>query len=146
MNKWSILSVIVMLMVGVLSFFLGTRYGQETCQPEIIIVPDIQFVDRYIPQPELRWFESEGELDLWLKKNTALLVITFDSGQPVAFSKQDYAEDIMLKALRDGYLLPMERGVFEGEEQVWNSTIVGDRVYLVNPRTGEKTYLYDRGP
>lgn len=93
---------------------------------------------------ELREFTSLQELEDWLEqdKTDATLYFTgeMDLSNPhskYGYDCDDFAYCLQKSALAQGYLMSTEIIVKNGEQHMINSTIIGNKIYFIEPRTDE---------
>jgi len=81
----------------------------------------------------LKQFASLEELELWLANND------IDSREYIetTYDCDDFAHDLMIAALEDGYLISTELWSFH----MLNSTIIGNDVYTIEPQTDEIQFV-----
>jgi hypothetical protein len=81
-----------------------------------------------------REFASFDELKAWLAQDdTDSTIYIFGSGCLSNYGSDDYALALARNALRDGYLVSLQ--VEDGH--VLNSTIIGDKIYFIEPQSDE---------
>jgi hypothetical protein len=81
-----------------------------------------------------REFASFDELKAWLAQdNTDKTIYIFGNGCLSNYNSDDYALALARNALRDGYLVSLQ--VEDGH--VLNSTIIGDKIYFIEPQSDE---------
>jgi len=85
-----------------------------------------------------REFESLDELKAWLAKDdTDKTIYIFGSGCLGAYDCDDYAVALVYNAFLDGYSISLQ---VEGNHML-NSTIIGDRIYFIEPQN-DKVWLW----
>ena len=103
-------------------------------------------------QTDLRWFENYEELQSWCDNNTLPIILIANADGVIDlvnpgkswYDCEDYAEELMRRAARDGYLLPM-CPVMNGrvflthvsdyyEPHVGNWTRIGNEAYYIEPQ------------
>ena len=81
-----------------------------------------------------REFESLAELKAWLAEDdTDCTIYIFGSGCLAAYDCDDYATALVQNAFSDGYLVSTQ---VVGNHMM-NSTIIGNKVYFIEPQTDE---------
>jgi hypothetical protein len=89
-----------------------------------------------------REFESLDALKAWLAKdNTDKAVYIFGSGCLTGYDCNDYAVALVRNALLDGYLISFQ---VQGNHML-NSTIIGNKIYFIEPQTDEVWFYGYRG-
>jgi len=87
----------------------------------------LEEADYWEDKAHLRQFTSVEELKAWLAVND------IDKREYVEFTYDcdDFAQDLMIAALEDGYLVSTELWSFH----MLNSTIIGNEIYTIEPMT-----------
>lgn len=150
----------------------GVHYGQETFQPQVVTeyvtLPPVKVevpveVIKEVPR-ELREFESLDELKGWLETDETdkhrLMRLVIEPGMSGTFNIGDCCEDYAMRlqesALDDGYIMSVstiwwneynalftQKQCHYGEKHALNLTIIGNRVWYIEPQNDEIQFAGD---
>lgn len=91
----------------------------------------------WLENSNYRWFNSVDELEAWVTSNRVIIADGVSDCD-------DYAERLMILALKDGYLLPVvpvykgkvlgDRVLKSSEPHVGNWAWIGNRFYYIEPQ------------
>lgn len=150
----------------------GVHYGQETFQPQVVTeyvtLPPVEVkapgeVIKEVPR-ELREFESLDELKGWLETDETdkhhVMRLVIEPGMSGTFNIGDCCEDYAMRlqesALDDGYIMSVstiwwneynalftQKQCHYGEKHALNLTIIGNRVWYIEPQNDEIQFAGD---
>ena len=156
----------IVLMSAFAGLCFRVHYGQETFQPQVVTeyvtLPPVEVkapgeVIKEVPR-ELRAFESLDELKGWLETDETdkyhVMRLVIEPGMSGTFNIGDCCEDYAVRlqesALDDGYTMSVsiiwwneynalftQKQCHHGEKHALNLTIIGNRVWYIEPQNDE---------
>ncbi len=154
MKKWQFISIIIIGMIIITSafFMAGFEVRDKYFRPEpekvfveIIIYPPptppeiiIETIEviKEVPIPIVpREFKNMTEIAEFIKD------LNIEEFVEPDWDCDDYAYFVWSVAMRDGYFMSFESDYKKGQLHALNSTVVGNKVYFIEPQEG-KIWLY----
>lgn len=155
LNRVLVGVVILLALAAAFSFGAATVKPEPRYVPyEVEVVREVKTIVEVIREVEvekpIQWreFSSVEELEVWLAEDNTDAIYLVSGRYPgdgvfidPDYDCDNYAEDLMLSALRDGYLIPQD---LDGAH-VRNFTYIGNEIWIIEPQSdGVLLYKYSR--